>query len=50
MSIVKDIQVKVIPSDIANKFIKKHHYEILLLEKLKEFYLKMNYHLKMENM
>ncbi len=26
MSIVKDIQVKVIPSDIANKFIKKHHY------------------------
>ena len=26
MSIVKDIQVKVIPSDIENKFIKKHHY------------------------
>lgn len=26
MSIVKDIQVRVIPSNIANEFIKKHHY------------------------
>lgn len=26
MSRVKDIQLKVIPADIANKFIKKHHY------------------------